>query len=85
MTETKMTAAGAVVDAIRSRVGSPPDAEAVDAIDELLPEGDEFVSYLLRFVMLIVLSAGIASFGLLADSSGVVIGESAQQSWLRWP
>ena len=69
-----MTAVGAVIHKIRDSVISPPSDEALEAVDELLPEGDEFVSYLLRFTALIALSAGIAAFGLLADSAAVVIG-----------
>lgn len=63
-----------IVDTVRSSVASPPSSEATGAVDELLPEGDEFLVYLFRFGALIVLSASIAAFGLLADSSAVVIG-----------
>jgi uncharacterized hydrophobic protein (TIGR00271 family) len=69
-----MTALGDALRALRSGVGSPPSDDAVDAVDELLPEGDEFLPYLSQFTMLMVLSSGIAAFGLLADSSAVVIG-----------
>ncbi len=69
-----LTAMGSVVHAVRDSVVGPPSDEAVEAVDELLPEGEAFVTYLLRFTALIVLSAGIASFGLLADSPAVVIG-----------
>ena len=69
-----LTALGSVVQEIRESVAAPPTDEALEAVDELLPEGDLFVSYLLRFTALILLSAGIASFGLLADSPAVVIG-----------
>lgn len=52
----------------------PSDDEHA-AVDELIPEGGvEFAEYVLRFSFLIVLSAAIAGFGLLADSAGVVIG-----------
>lgn len=68
------TAAGAVVRAIRARATSAPSDEALEAVEELFPEGPELTAYLRRFTTLIVLSAGIAAFGLLADSSAVVIG-----------
>jgi uncharacterized hydrophobic protein (TIGR00271 family) len=74
VTESRLSAVGVVVDALRDSVASPPSDEAMEAVDELLPEGEDFVTYLLRFTPLIVLSAGIASFGLLADSAAVVIG-----------
>jgi uncharacterized hydrophobic protein (TIGR00271 family) len=75
MTEPRMTAMSGIVTSLRSSVAvSPPTDEAMDAVEELLPEGDEFGTYLARFMMLIVLSAGIAAFGLLADSAAVVIG-----------
>ncbi len=73
-TDPQMTAVGSVVHALRNSVTAPPSDEAIEAVEELLPEGDEFVTYLLRFTALIVLSAGIAAFGLLADSAAVVIG-----------
>jgi uncharacterized hydrophobic protein (TIGR00271 family) len=71
---TGMTAAGTLVRAIVDRLGTPPSADATAAVDELLPEGDGFVPYLFQFTALTILSAGIAAFGLLADSSAVVIG-----------
>ena len=74
MTELGMSAVGSVADALRDSVVSPPSGEATEAVEELLPEGEAFVTYLLRFTALMVLSAGIASFGLLADSAAVVIG-----------
>jgi uncharacterized hydrophobic protein (TIGR00271 family) len=69
-----LTAVGALADAVRDSVAAPPSEEAVEAVEELFPEGDAFVRYVYRFTMLIVLSAGIAAFGLLADSAAVVIG-----------
>ncbi len=69
-----MTLFGAVVEAIRDGVVSPPSDDALAAVDELIPEGDAFYVYLSQFTMLIVLSSGIAAFGLLADSAAVVIG-----------
>jgi uncharacterized hydrophobic protein (TIGR00271 family) len=70
----RLTAVGTVLDAMRDSVVSPPSEDAVAAVDELLPEGEEYLPYLFRFTMLMILSAGIAAFGLLADSSAVVIG-----------
>lgn len=69
-----MTAVGSVLHELRNSVSSPPSHEALEAVDELLPEGEEFVTYLGRFTALILLSSGIAAFGLLADSAAVVIG-----------
>ena len=74
------------VSAPASRVGSrirrfldrqsstivPEDAQAV--LEELFPEGDRRRRYVRRFASLMVLSATIAAFGLLADSTAVVIG-----------
>ena len=58
----------------RSWTTQPADADAIAAVNELIPRGDEFWPYVRRFTMLIVLSAAIASFGLLSNSSAVVIG-----------
>lgn len=44
------------------------------AVEELFPVDHEAVEFLWRFVSLTVLSSLIAAFGLLADSSAVVIG-----------
>ena len=44
------------------------------SLGELFFEGDDLAGKLWRFGSLIVLSAAIAGFGLLADSAGVVIG-----------
>jgi hypothetical protein len=60
MTNGASTAVGAIVSAVRDSVAAPPSAEAIEAVDELLPEGDAFVDYVGRFMMLILLSAGIA-------------------------
>jgi uncharacterized hydrophobic protein (TIGR00271 family) len=58
----------------RQSLSSPPEADAIAAVEELIPQGAEFWPYIRRFTMLIVLSAGIAAFGLLSDSAAVVIG-----------
>lgn len=52
----------------------PPDDEAIGAVEALIPQGGAFWGYVRQFASLIVLSAAIASFGLLSDSSAVVIG-----------
>jgi len=62
------------VQSVRHGLTASPSADAVEAVEELLPEGAAFLPYLRRFSMLIVLSSGIAAFGLLADSAAVVIG-----------
>lgn len=69
-----MTPLGPVVGRLLDVVRRDPDDDAVAAIEELIPQGDEFWVYIRRFSSLIVLSASIAAFGLLADSSAVVIG-----------
>lgn len=69
-----MTPLGPVVGRVLELVRREPDDDAVQAIEELIPQGDEFWIYIRRFSALIVLSASIAAFGLLADSSAVVIG-----------
>ena len=50
------------------------DDEFESTLGELFFEGDDLAERLWRFGSLIVLSAAIAAFGLLADSAGVVIG-----------
>jgi uncharacterized hydrophobic protein (TIGR00271 family) len=72
--DASLTALGALVGALRDSVVLPPSSDAAEAVEELFPEGDEFVRYGVRFTVLMVLSAGIAAFGLLANSSAVVIG-----------
>lgn len=59
---------------IARRTLRAPSDEALEAVAELLPTGDQRVEYLLRFSALIVLSSSIAAFGLLSDSAAVVIG-----------
>ena len=53
---------------------SRSDEEFEASLGELFFEGDDLAGKLWRFGSLIVLSAAIAGFGLLADSAGVVIG-----------
>ena len=50
------------------------DAEYQEAFDELYPEGEEFVRYVRRFAVLLILSTIIAALGLLLDSVAVIIG-----------
>ena len=72
--EPEMTPLGRIVDQIKASGRRQPDDDAVAAVDELFPPPEERLEYLVRFMALIVLSAAIAGFGLLADSAGVVIG-----------
>lgn len=69
-----MTPLGPVVGRLLEHIRREPDEDAVQAIEELIPQGDELWPYVRRFAALIVLSASIAAFGLLSDSSAVVIG-----------
>jgi uncharacterized hydrophobic protein (TIGR00271 family) len=71
---TGMTALGTITRWVESLTPSTPDDDARAAVAELIPEGPELWSYVRRFCALIVLSASIAAFGLLADSGAVVIG-----------
>jgi uncharacterized hydrophobic protein (TIGR00271 family) len=52
----------------------PATEEARRAVDELIPTGTDRRGFALRFCALISLSSSIAAFGLLSDSSAVVIG-----------
>jgi uncharacterized hydrophobic protein (TIGR00271 family) len=55
--------------------GGPVDAEEVSRVrDVLVFEGAQLRSKFVKFVCLLVLAAGIATFGLLGDSVAVVIG-----------
>ena len=70
-----LTPAGSIRDWFRLRLGREPTDEEHEAIDDLIPQGGpEFREYLVRFCVLIALSSAIAAFGLLANSSAVVIG-----------
>jgi uncharacterized hydrophobic protein (TIGR00271 family) len=71
---TTMTPIGSVFGRVRSMLSVPPGDDERAALDELIPDGDEFAPYLRRFSALTMLSASIAAFGLLADSAAVVIG-----------
>lgn len=72
---TAMTPAASIGSWLRSSIGREPTAEEMEAVDELIPQGGpEFTQYVIRFSVLIVLSAAIAAFGLLASSAAVVIG-----------
>ena len=71
----ELTPAGSATQWVRETWNREPSAEERAAVDELIPEGGPlFFEYVSRFSFLIVLSAAIAGFGLLADSSAVVIG-----------
>ena len=74
-TTSGMTPAGSIGSWLRSNIGREPTAEEREAVDELIPQGGpEFTQYVVRFSVLIALSAAIAAFGLLASSAAVVIG-----------
>jgi len=71
----RLTPLGSIAVWIRDAVQREPSSDEHDAIEELIPQGGpEFTEYVVRFSLLIVLSASIAAFGLLADSAAVVIG-----------
>lgn len=68
------TPAGDLRRWITSQRPTSPGDDELAAVEELFPEGREAEEYLRRFLWLIALSSSIAAFGLLADSSAVVIG-----------
>ena len=71
----QLTPIGSLTTWIRNAVKREPSAEEHEAVDDLIPQGGpEFTEYVVRFSLLIIMSAAIASFGLLADSAAVVIG-----------
>lgn len=72
--EKAMTPIGSILRRAGSALSASPGDDEHAALDELIPDGDEFAPYLGRFAALTMLSAGIAAFGLLADSAAVVIG-----------
>lgn len=70
----ELTPIGRLLGGLRTSAVTEPDDDAIAAVDELFPQGHARIEFILRFAALIVLSASIAAFGLLADSAGVVIG-----------
>jgi uncharacterized hydrophobic protein (TIGR00271 family) len=73
----RLTALGTVTQWARRTIAAAhrePQPHEWAAVDELFPEGRERREFVFRFASLIALSASIAAFGLLADSSAVVIG-----------
>ncbi|GMQ84578.1 MAG: hypothetical protein BMS9Abin07_0142 [Acidimicrobiia bacterium] len=65
------------VGSLIRRIRAPEDwteEERQEALGELFFEGSEWIPYLKRFFTLIALSTSIAAFGLIADSTAVVIG-----------
>jgi uncharacterized hydrophobic protein (TIGR00271 family) len=71
----QITPVGSITEWIRATWAREPSTDEYSVIDDLIPEGGaELAEYVVRFSFLIVLSAAIAGFGLLADSAGVVIG-----------
>ena len=72
VTREPLTPAG---EAMRHGLWTPRSTvEFDDTLGDLFFEGPDLAGRLWRFGSLIVLSAAIAAFGLLADSAGVVIG-----------
>ena len=71
----QLTPIGSFTTWFRNAINRVPSPEEHEAVDELIPQGGpEFVEYVVRFSLLIAMSASIAAFGLLADSAAVVIG-----------
>ncbi|HUS42371.1 MAG TPA: DUF389 domain-containing protein [Ilumatobacteraceae bacterium] len=71
----QLTPIGSFATWLRDVVKRQPSEEEHEAIDDLIPQGGpEFFEYVVRFSLLIVMSAAIAAFGLLANSAAVVIG-----------
>lgn len=72
---TLLTPLGSISAWFRGVAKREPSADEHEAIDDLIPQGGpDFIEYVVRFSLLIVLSASIAAFGLIADSAAVVIG-----------
>ncbi|MGI9539793.1 MAG: DUF389 domain-containing protein, partial [Miltoncostaeaceae bacterium] len=69
-------------DDVRRRIGRSwlvrrrelSEGERVTTLEQLFFEGPDFIPSLYRFATLMSLSIAIATFGLLSDSSAVVIG-----------
>jgi uncharacterized hydrophobic protein (TIGR00271 family) len=72
--ESAQSPLGQGLGVFRGPQPSRPTAEEQDAVDELMPMDDGFAGFARRFCVLTMLSAAIAGFGLVADSSAVVIG-----------
>jgi len=70
----RLLAAPAVAEFVRRFRSGEPAADHLEAIDSLIPEGDDAFEFAVRFATLTSLSAGVAGFGLLSDSGAVVIG-----------
>ncbi len=70
----RLTSLGTIAGWLGRFEPADPDADAVEAVEELLPTGSDTWPYVRRFTALTALSASIAAFGLLADSGAVVIG-----------
>lgn len=58
----------------RARPQPVTDDIAATALDEVVPTGSRTSAFLEQFILLIILSASIAAFGLIASSAAVVIG-----------
>lgn len=70
-----ITPVGSITDWLRDTWRREPSEDERAAVEELIPTDDaDLPEYVLRFSCLILLSAAIAGFGLLANSAGVVIG-----------
>jgi uncharacterized hydrophobic protein (TIGR00271 family) len=72
--EHELTAIGRLAHQFRDALGREPDEDAKAAVQELFPTGAARIEFVVRFSALVMLSASIAAFGLLADSAAVVIG-----------
>ncbi|MFV1990062.1 MAG: DUF389 domain-containing protein [Acidimicrobiales bacterium] len=70
----RLSAFGYLSEAFQRLLRGEPLDEAEEAVKGLFPTGHAASEYLARFAALTVLSSLIATFGLLADSSAVVIG-----------
>jgi uncharacterized hydrophobic protein (TIGR00271 family) len=70
-----ITPVGSITDWLRDTWRREPSEDERAAVEELIPTDDaDLPEYVVRFSFLILLSASIAGFGLLANSAGVVIG-----------
>lgn len=71
---TGLSSLGALTPGLRVRLPRLSPGDRDQMLQDLSPEGDALPRYLRRFGSLMVLSAAIAGFGLLNNSSAVVIG-----------